>query len=962
MTNVKLSQIAPSPSNVAATTQFVAVEGGNTDYLFSPSQFINGFNLLRSTIADQVLSGGWNVVPHTNTTGSITIDCGQGPLQTITNNGAFTINAPASDGQTILQVTNGAAAGVITFSGFSTGNVGDPIATTSGQIYAIMIWRINGISQYYTIATNSAPILAVYNVRDFGALGNNIANDTASIQAAITAATPVSGAATLSVVFFPHGTYKVSPPVAGGACITLPPSSASPSIVIEGCGAGSSVIASCNGFIFDDLNPTGALAGATHSPWVMRTMAVSNNYTAPAIYIQNIFASATWVRGASTISVTAASSTGNTAFNPAGGQVLFGVANHAFKGGNVPGYIGYVTSVTSAGANNTLAIGGTGAVGPTGLQVTGAQVTSGTPASNSPPGAFDTIFAVQGYFAGASWTGTHALAATTITTALSYPTQVNNGSGLDAGWYYVWDWSTVPTRGPIPKCVGLTSIGIAGQTATWSGTNLTLTMGAQFNSIGAADLLILTPISGGIRHVSTIDGLIESCAVGGINPISLEAAGFPGAISGTASNPYSWYTTVSNCYLNTVLTPSNAAGASSAVIGATGVSGGQGTYVLQTDASGFWTGIRLYGANVGVFSGRQEVTCYGIVLGGLTNGPPNAWNNVVNAFSIVNTEQEGCWGACIYTDGPTSFGVISGLINQESHANSCLGVALTGTAIVVSGCDSAGGAFWNPSFASPAAFAAYDAISSGGRANRGGITFISCIGSAGFTAYSLAQNQPSVAWGMPSFANTAKWLNCNNPAPIYPFANLPLPDPNLTGSISVDGLGTTTGTLLTISAGSIGQPAVIGSLVAGGSPVAIAANTIITSNTISASGVSNSQAFVNNSQAIAAGTTGITLYPILDGEEYYISDSRTPYQNSVWSAATTYVIGNVVLATDGILYTSRTNSNTNHNPTANGDPTNWTQGSYVGGVSNYGTAITVGGGTHHVKVRWSHELISWILV
>jgi hypothetical protein len=156
MANVKLSQIAPSPSNVDAFTQFVSVEGGNTDYLFTPNQLINGMALQRLSATDQILTGGWNVTPHAYATGSVTIDCGLSPLQLISNTGAFTINAPGNDGQTILQVTNGSGAGTITFNGFTIGNnVGDALTTVNGNVFSIFIWRINGLSSYYVIAQQS---------------------------------------------------------------------------------------------------------------------------------------------------------------------------------------------------------------------------------------------------------------------------------------------------------------------------------------------------------------------------------------------------------------------------------------------------------------------------------------------------------------------------------------------------------------------------------------------------------------------------------------------------------------------------------------------------------------------------------------------------------------------------------------------------------------------------------------
>ena len=104
-------------------------------------------------IADQTVTGGANVNALSLTAGSFTVDCGLRPLQFITNNGAFSITAPGNDGSTIILVTNGAAAGAISFPGFSFGaNTGDPLTTTSGSHFSIFIWRINGISGYRVAA------------------------------------------------------------------------------------------------------------------------------------------------------------------------------------------------------------------------------------------------------------------------------------------------------------------------------------------------------------------------------------------------------------------------------------------------------------------------------------------------------------------------------------------------------------------------------------------------------------------------------------------------------------------------------------------------------------------------------------------------------------------------------------------------------------------------------------------
>jgi hypothetical protein len=98
---------------------------------------------------DQIISGGADVTSKSLVTGNVTIDCGDRPLQYITNNGAFTITAPTEDGSCILLVTNGAAAGSITFTGFSVGSsTGDTLTTVNTSKFSISIWRINGVSGY----------------------------------------------------------------------------------------------------------------------------------------------------------------------------------------------------------------------------------------------------------------------------------------------------------------------------------------------------------------------------------------------------------------------------------------------------------------------------------------------------------------------------------------------------------------------------------------------------------------------------------------------------------------------------------------------------------------------------------------------------------------------------------------------------------------------------------------------
>jgi hypothetical protein len=91
----------------------------------------------------QAQTGGVHLTAFGYSTGNITVDCGNSPAQYVSNNGAFTITAPANDGTCLLMVRNTASAGTITFSGFSVGaSTGDALDTTSGHVFTISIWRI----------------------------------------------------------------------------------------------------------------------------------------------------------------------------------------------------------------------------------------------------------------------------------------------------------------------------------------------------------------------------------------------------------------------------------------------------------------------------------------------------------------------------------------------------------------------------------------------------------------------------------------------------------------------------------------------------------------------------------------------------------------------------------------------------------------------------------------------------
>ena len=105
--------------------------------------------VLSKSATNQSITGGAVVTSYALSTGSFTANPGLSPLQYITNNGAFTITAPASDGTMLLLITNGASASTITFTGFTVGSsTGDTIDFTNGHMFMVSIMRVNGYSTY----------------------------------------------------------------------------------------------------------------------------------------------------------------------------------------------------------------------------------------------------------------------------------------------------------------------------------------------------------------------------------------------------------------------------------------------------------------------------------------------------------------------------------------------------------------------------------------------------------------------------------------------------------------------------------------------------------------------------------------------------------------------------------------------------------------------------------------------
>jgi len=151
--NTVLSNWTSGTANIAANS-WPSCSTGNSALQYTTNTGLSCYTSMASlAVADQTLAGGANVTSLTQSTGSLTIDCGLRPLQYITNGGAWTLTAPANDGSCILLVTNNASAGTITFSGFSVGaNTGDALTTTNTHKFSLHIWRVNGISGYRVAA------------------------------------------------------------------------------------------------------------------------------------------------------------------------------------------------------------------------------------------------------------------------------------------------------------------------------------------------------------------------------------------------------------------------------------------------------------------------------------------------------------------------------------------------------------------------------------------------------------------------------------------------------------------------------------------------------------------------------------------------------------------------------------------------------------------------------------------
>lgn len=136
-------------SSTGATT-LTSANASATNYTLTIPAATDTVALLGT--ANQNMTGGVltpGISIGTETSGTYTVVCGNGPLQWLTNGGAFTIAAPANDSACIIKIVNNGSAGAISFSGFSVGsNTGDALTTTNGNKFFISFIRDAGDSTY----------------------------------------------------------------------------------------------------------------------------------------------------------------------------------------------------------------------------------------------------------------------------------------------------------------------------------------------------------------------------------------------------------------------------------------------------------------------------------------------------------------------------------------------------------------------------------------------------------------------------------------------------------------------------------------------------------------------------------------------------------------------------------------------------------------------------------------------
>lgn len=153
LTATAIKKMGPGGLVNVAALDIIAAQISQFVYDGTVFELLNPATNASLNIQDQTLSGGANVTSNnlgTITTGTVTVDCGKGPLQYLTNGGTFTIAAPANDGACVIQITNNASANFVGFSGFTVNAnyTGASLNTVNGSKFMMSVTRVNGSSIY----------------------------------------------------------------------------------------------------------------------------------------------------------------------------------------------------------------------------------------------------------------------------------------------------------------------------------------------------------------------------------------------------------------------------------------------------------------------------------------------------------------------------------------------------------------------------------------------------------------------------------------------------------------------------------------------------------------------------------------------------------------------------------------------------------------------------------------------
>lgn len=132
----------------------LAFAGASGNYFFDTAVFAQGAQLANLGLEDQTVAGGAGVTSKslgTVSSGTLTLDMGDRPLQHYTNNGAHTLAPGAVTGSCVLDITNGASAGATTTSGFTKVG-GDSLDTTNAHKFRCVVVVGNAGSSLTAIA------------------------------------------------------------------------------------------------------------------------------------------------------------------------------------------------------------------------------------------------------------------------------------------------------------------------------------------------------------------------------------------------------------------------------------------------------------------------------------------------------------------------------------------------------------------------------------------------------------------------------------------------------------------------------------------------------------------------------------------------------------------------------------------------------------------------------------------